>query len=225
MEEPKIAYKETIRKSVKVEGKHKKQSGGHGQFGHCYLEISPSPRGEQFEFENKIFGGAIPKTYVPAVEKGVKEAMQHGLLAGYPVVDLKVTVYDGSYHPVDSSEQAFKMAGSIALKKALDQGESILLEPIMSLLIYVPEEAMGSVIDDMNSKRGRIMSMNVAEMKGWQVIEAQAPLNELANYITTINSISGARGYYTQEFSHYEEAPPKVVQKVVEQAKKEEEAS
>ncbi|MDD4028595.1 MAG: elongation factor G [Caldisericia bacterium] len=222
LEQPKIAYKETIRKPIKVEGKHKKQSGGHGQFGHCWLEVQPSKRGEYFEFENKIFGGAIPKTYVPAVEKGVLEAMQHGLLAGYPVVDLKVTVYDGSYHPVDSSEQAFKMAGSIALKKALDQGESILLEPIMDLRVHVPEDSMGSVIDDLNTRRGRIMSMKVDDQKGWQIIEAQAPLGELGNYITTIKSVSGARGFYEMEFSHYEEAPPKTVQKVIEEAKEEE---
>jgi elongation factor G len=222
LEQPKIAYKETIRKATKVEGKHKKQSGGHGQFGHCWLEVQPSKRGEYFEFENKIFGGAIPKTYVPAVEKGVLEAMQHGLLAGYPVVDLKVTVYDGSYHPVDSSEQAFKMAGSIALKKALEQGESILLEPIMSLHVHVPEESMGSVIDDLNTRRSRIMSMKVGQQKGWQIIEAQAPLGELGNYITTIKSVSGARGFYAMEFSHYEEAPPKTVQKVIEEAKEEE---
>ncbi len=222
LEQPKIAYKETIRKPVKVEGKHKKQSGGHGQFGHCWLEVQPASRGEHFEFENKIFGGAIPKTYVPAVEKGVLEAMQHGLLAGYPVVDLKVTVYDGSYHPVDSSEQAFKMAGSIALKKALDQGESILLEPIMNLKVHVPEESMGSVIDDLNTRRGRIMSMKVGDQKGWQIIEAQAPLGELGTYITTIKSVSGARGFYEMEFSHYEEAPPKTAQKVIEEAKEEE---
>jgi elongation factor G len=214
---PKLAYKETIRKSVKVEGKHKKQSGGHGQFGHCFLEVSPLPRGEKYIFENKIFGGSIPKNYIPAVEKGVIEAMQEGILAGFPVVDLKVTVYDGSYHPVDSSEIAFKIAGSMALKKALLEAESILLEPIMSLKISAPDAYMGSVIDDLNTKRGRVLG--VEPINGWQIINAQAPLNELTRYITDISSITAARGFYEMAFSHYEEAPPKILKAVIEQVR------
>jgi len=218
---PDIPYKETIRKSVKVEGKHKKQSGGHGQFGHCWLEVGPLARGEGYQFENKIFGGAIPKQYIPAVEKGVIEAMLEGVLAGYKVVDLKVTVYDGSYHPVDSSEIAFKIAGSLAIKKALVEGESILLEPIMNLKITAPEAYMGAVIDDLNTKRGRVLG--VEPLEGWQIINAQAPLNELGRYITDISSITAARGFYEMVFFHYEEAPPKIVKTVVEQAKLEKE--
>jgi elongation factor G len=218
---PDIPYKETIRKSVKVEGKHKKQSGGHGQFGHCWLEVGPLARGEGYQFENKIFGGSIPKQYIPAVEKGVVDAMLEGVLAGYKVVDLKVTVYDGSYHPVDSSEIAFKIAGSMAIKKALVEGDSILLEPIMTLKITAPEAYMGAVIDDLNTKRGRVLG--VEPLEGWQIINAQAPLNELGRYITDISSITAARGFYEMSFSHYEEAPPKVVKTVVEQAKLEKE--
>jgi elongation factor G len=218
---PKLAYKETIRKTVKVEGKHKKQSGGHGQFGHCFLEVSPLTRGEKYLFENKIFGGSIPKNYIPAVEKGVIEAMQEGILAGFPVVDLRVTVFDGSYHPVDSSEIAFKIAGSLALKKALLEAESILLEPIMSLKISAPDAYMGSVIDDLNTKRGRVLG--VEPINGWQIINAQAPLNELTRYITDISSITAARGFYEMAFSHYEEAPPKILKTVIEQVRLENE--
>jgi len=218
---PDIPYKETIRKTVKVEGKHKKQSGGHGQFGHCWLEVGPLARGEGYQFENKIFGGAIPKQYIPAVEKGVVEAMLEGVLAGYKVVDIKVTVYDGSYHPVDSSEIAFKIAGSLAIKKALVEAESILLEPIMNLKITAPEAYMGAVIDDLNTKRGRVLG--VEPLEGWQIINAQAPLNELGRYITDISSITAARGFYEMSYSHYEEAPPKVVKTVMEQAKLEKE--
>ncbi len=218
---PKISYKETIRKLVKVEGKHKKQSGGHGQYGHCWLEISPLPRGEKFTFESKIFGGAIPKNYIPAIEKGVLEAMNEGILAGCPVVDIKVVVYDGTYHPVDSSEIAFKIAGSLALKKALQEAESILLEPIMNVTIHVPEQYMGAVIDDLNTKRGRVMGVEAD--KNWQIINAQAPLNELSRYTTDIGSITTAKGYFDLSFSHYEEAPPKVVKSVVDEAKLEKE--
>ncbi len=218
---PRISYKETIRKAVKVEGKHKKQSGGHGQYGHCWLEISPLPRGEKFLFESKIFGGAIPKNYIPAIEKGVIEAMSEGILAGYPVVDVKVVVYDGSYHPVDSSEIAFKIAASLAFKKAMNEGETVLIEPIMNVCIHVPEQYMGSVIDDLNTKRGRVLGVEAE--KNWQVINAQAPLNELSRYTTDLGSITAAKGYFDLSFSHYEEAPPKVVKSVVEEAKLEKE--
>lgn len=218
---PRISYKETIRKAVKVEGKHKKQSGGHGQFGHCWLEISPLPRGEKFLFESKIFGGSIPKNYIPAIEKGVHEAMSEGILAGYPVEDVKVVVYDGSYHPVDSSEIAFKIAASMAFKKAMLEGETVLLEPIMNVTIHVPEQYMGSVIDDLNTKRGRVLGVETE--RNWQTINAQMPLNELTRYTTDIGSITAAKGYFELAFSHYEEAPPKVVKTVVEEAKLEKE--
>ncbi len=218
---PRISYKETIRKAVKVEGKHKKQSGGHGQFGHCWLEISPLTRGEKLSFESKIFGGAIPKNYIPAIEKGVLEAMQEGILAGYPVEDVKVVVVDGSYHPVDSSEIAFKIAASMAFKKAMLEGETVLLEPVMNVTVHVPEQYMGSVIDDLNTKRGRVLG--VEAQGNWQIINAQMPLNELSRYTTDIGSITAANGFFKLSFSHYEEAPPKIVKTVVEEAKLEKE--
>ncbi len=214
---PKIPYKETIKKGAKAEGKYKKQTGGHGQYGHCWLEISPLPRGSNFEFESKIFGGAIPKQYIPAIEKGVVEAMQEGILAGYPVVDIKVVVFDGSYHPVDSSELAFKIAASMALKKGLQEGDPILLEPIMSAKITVPESYMGAVIDDLNTKRGRVI--NIDSLNGLSVINAEIPMIEMQRYTADLNSISGARGYFEAVFSHYEEAHPKVLKSVLEAAK------
>jgi elongation factor G len=214
---PKIPYRETIKKSVKAEGKYKKQTGGHGQYGHCWLEISPLPRGSNFEFESKIFGGAIPKQYIPAIEKGVVEAMQEGILAGYPVVDIKVTVFDGSYHPVDSSELAFKIAGSMALKKGFQEGDPILLEPIMSAKITVPESYMGAIIDDLNTKRGRVISID--SLSGLSIINAEVPMVEMQRYTADLNSISGARGYFEAAFSHYEEAHPKVFKSVLEAAK------
>lgn len=214
---PKIPYKETIKKSVKAEGKYKKQTGGHGQYGHCWLEIIPLPRGSNFEFESKIFGGAIPKQYIPAVEKGVVEAMQEGVLANYPVVDIKVVVFDGSYHPVDSSELAFKIAASMALKKGLQEGEPILLEPIMKFKITVPEDYMGAVIDDLNTKRGRVLSVD--SLNGLSVINAEVPMVETQRYTADLNSISGARGYFEVLFSHYEEAHPKVLKAVLSSAK------
>ncbi|HOW02653.1 MAG: elongation factor G [Caldisericia bacterium] len=214
---PKIPYKETIKKSVKSEGKYKKQTGGHGQYGHCWLEISPLPRGSNFEFESKIFGGAIPKQYIPAIEKGVVEAMQEGILAGYPVVDIKVVVFDGSYHPVDSSELAFKIAASMALKKGLEEGDPILLEPIMSVKITIPESYMGAVIDDLNTKRGRVL--NIDSLNGLSVINAEVPMVEMQRYTADLNSISGARGYFEEVFSHYEEAHPKVLKSVLDAAK------
>ncbi|HOJ15892.1 MAG TPA: elongation factor G [Caldisericia bacterium] len=214
---PKIPYKETIKKSVKSEGKYKKQTGGHGQYGHCWLEISPLPRGSNFEFESKIFGGAIPKQYIPAIEKGVVEAMQEGILAGYPVVDIKVVVFDGSYHPVDSSELAFKIAASMALKKGLEEGDPILLEPIMSVKITIPESYLGAVIDDLNTKRGRVL--NIDSLNGLSVINAEVPMVEMQRYTADLNSISGARGYFEEVFSHYEEAHPKVLKSVLDAAK------
>ncbi len=213
---PKVPYRETITGKSKVEGKYKKQTGGHGQYGHCWLEVSPLKRSEDFEFVNKIFGGAIPKQYIPAVEKGVKEAMKHGILAGYPVVDIKVTVVDGSYHPVDSSEMAFEIAGSMALKKALEQCNSIILEPIEKLTITVDEQYMGDVIGDLNSKRGRVLGMRAEN--GKQIIEALAPLAEILNYANDLNSITQGTGEFLMEHSHYEPAPPKVAEKVVQKA-------
>lgn len=213
---PKVPYRETITTKVKVEGKYKKQTGGHGQYGHCFLEVEPLERGKEYSFESRIFGGAIPKQYIPAVEKGVKEAMEEGILAGYPVTDIGVAVVDGSYHPVDSSELAFKIAGSMALKKALEQGNSILLEPIEKIVVIVDEQYMGDVIGDLNAKRGRVIGMRTEN--GKQIIEAYVPLAELLNYANDLNSITQGTGEFKMEHSHYEPVPPKIAEKIIQEA-------
>jgi len=219
---PKVGYKETIRKKVKVEGKYKKQSGGRGQYGHCWLEIGPKARGEGFEFEDKIVGGVIPRQYRPAVEKGIVGAMKKGVLAGYPTVDIKVTLYDGSYHPVDSSEMAFKVAGSMAFKKGAIQANPVLLEPIMDIEVIVPKEYMGDIIGDLNSKRGKIMGMEESST-GKQSIKAKIPQAETFKYAIDLKSITQGRGTFSLKFSHYEEVPANVTQEIIAQAKKEEE--
>jgi len=215
---PKIPYKETITMSTKAEYKHKKQTGGHGQYGHVFLELEPLPRGGGFEFAKKIFGGAIPQNYIPSVEKGVNEAKQEGGLAGYPVVDVKVTLYDGSFHAVDSSDIAFKIAGAQALKKGLSQGQPILLEPIMNLTITVPEMYTGDIASDLNTKRGRVLGMSPGD--GINVIEAQAPYAELTRYAIDLRSMTQGRGSFVMEFDHYEEVPAHVSQKVIADKKK-----
>ncbi|MGE5588509.1 MAG: elongation factor G [Clostridia bacterium] len=221
LETPKVPYRETIRGTAKVEGKHKKQTGGRGQYGHVFLELEPLPPGGEFEFVDKIFGGAVPRQYIPAVEKGVRESLQEGVLAGYPVVDVKVTLYDGSYHPVDSSEMAFKIAASMAFKKGVMEAHPVLLEPIMNVQVVVPENQMGDVMGDLNKRRGRIMGM---EPHGkYQVIKAQAPMAEMFKYAIDLRSITGGRGSYSMEFSHYEEVPAQISQQIIEKAKKEKE--
>ncbi len=210
---PRVPYKETITISAKAEYKHKKQTGGHGQYGHVLLALEPLPRGSDSEFVDKVVGGVIPKNYIPAVEKGVNEAIREGGLAGYPVVDIKVTVYDGSFHPVDSSEICFKIAGAQALKKGLSQGQPILLEPIMNMTITVPEEFTGDIISDLNTKRARVQGMNPGG--GINVIEAQVPQAEILRYAIDLKSITQGRGSYSVEFGHYEEAPPQITQKVI----------
>ncbi len=219
---PKVGYKETIRKKVQAEGKYKKQSGGRGQYGHCFVEFEPQDRGKGFEFVDKIVGGVIPKTYRPAVEKGIIEAMQKGVVAGYPTVDIKATLYDGSYHSVDSSEMAFKVAGSMAFKKGAAQAEPTLLEPIYELAVTVPKDYMGDIIGDLNSKRGKIMGMDESE-KGKQIIRAQVPQAEIFRYSIDLRSITQGRGVFTMKFSHFEEVPSQIAQEVIEQAKKESE--
>ena len=216
--EPKIPYRETIRKKVKVEGKHKKQSGGHGQYGHVWIEFEPGET-EDLIFEEKIFGGAVPKNFFPAVEKGLRESILHGVLAGYPVVNLKATLVDGSYHPVDSSEMAFKIAAALAYKKGLEQASPVLLEPIGHLEVIVPDDYMGDIIGDLNKRRGRILGMNPME-GGLQQVVAEVPMAEMFKYATDLRSMTQARGSFKLTFERYEEAPPQVSQKVIEEAKK-----
>ncbi|MGI6604231.1 MAG: elongation factor G [bacterium] len=215
---PSVPYRETLRKPVKIEGKHKKQTGGHGQYGHVWLEMEPLPEGTGFQFEEKIFGGAVPKQYIPAVEKGVREAMQEGILGGYPVVDVKVTLVDGSYHPVDSSEMAFKIAASMAFKKGAEQAGAVLLEPIMNLEVTVPDTYMGDVIGDLNSKRGRILGLEPTG--GLQVVKAQVPAAELSKYAIDLRSLTQGRGSFVMTFDHYEEVPGRIAEEVVAQARK-----
>ncbi|MDR3644988.1 MAG: elongation factor G [Clostridia bacterium] len=221
--EPKVPYRETIRKKVRVEGKHKKQTGGHGQFGHVWIEFE---RGENEEmvFEEKVFGGAVPRNFFPAVEKGLRECTQHGVLAGYPVVHLKATLVDGSYHPVDSSEMAFKVAATLAYKAGLAQASPTLLEPLGSLKVYVPEANMGDVIGEVNKRRGRVLGMGSGEEEGTQEIEAEAPMAEMHDFSTVLRSITQGRGSFSLTFTRYEEAPPQVAQSVIADSKHEEEA-
>lgn len=215
---PKVPYKETIKKKVKVQGKYKRQSGGRGQYGDCWLELEPLPHGKNYEFVDKIVGGAIPRQYIPSVEKGVKEAMRSGILAGYPVVDVRVTVCDGSFHEVDSSDMAFQIAGSMAFKKGQEEASTVLLEPIMDVGIVVPDEYLGQITGDINSRRGRIMGI---ESKGRQQhIKATVPLSEMFKYATELRSMTGGRGSYSMRFSHYEEVPAKVSQIIISQSKK-----
>ena len=218
LDPPKIPYKETITMSTKAEYKHKKQSGGHGQYGHVLLELEPLPRTGGFEFAEKIFGGAIPQNYIPSVEKGVNEAKHEGVLAGYPVVDVKVTLYDGSFHPVDSSDIAFKIAAAQALKKGLSQGQPVLLEPIMNLTITVPDTYTGDIASDLNTKRGRVLGMNPGG--GVNIIEAQAPYAELLRYAIDLRSMTQGRGHFAMEFDHYEEVPAHLSQKIIADTKK-----
>ncbi len=217
---PQVPYKETVTTSANAEYKHKKQTGGHGQYGHVLLELAPLPRGSHSEFASKVVGGTIPRNYIPAVEKGVNEALHEGVLARYPVVDIKTTVYDGSYHPVDSSEICFKIAGAGALKRGLSQGQPILLEPIMNIRVEVPENYTGDVIGDLNTKRARVQGMNPEA--GNNVIEAQVPLAEILRYTIDLKTMTQGRGSYNAEFSHYEEVPSHIAQKIIaeRQAKK-----
>ncbi|MDP4093066.1 MAG: elongation factor G [Bacillota bacterium] len=216
--DPKIPYRETIKKKVKVEGKHKKQSGGHGQFGHVWIEFERGDK-EELVFEEKIFGGSVPRQYFPAVEKGLHEAIIKGVLAGYPVVNLKATLVDGSFHPVDSSEMAFKIAARLAYKKGLEQASPVLLEPIAHAEVYVPDHYMGDIIGDLNKRRGRILGMNPQE-GGIQQVVAEVPQAEMFKYATDLRSMTQGRGYFKLWFDRYEEAPPMVSQKVIEEAKK-----
>ena len=215
---PKVPYKETVTAPAKAEYKHKKQTGGHGQYGHVLLEVEPLPRGSGFEFADRVVGGVVPKNYIPAVEKGVREALPEGVLASYPVVDVKVTLYDGSYHPVDSSEMSFKIAGSQAFKKGLDQANPVILEPIMDVTVTIPEQYMGDVMGDLNSKRAKVLGMEPED--GMSIIRALAPLAEMQHYAADLRSITQGRGVYTMEYDHYEEVPPHIAQAIIAEAKK-----
>src|SRR5690606_14725794 len=210
---PQVAYRETFRTSAQVEGKFIRQTGGRGQYGHVWIEFQPLEPGSGFQFENKIVGGVVPKEYVPAVQAGIEEAMKNGVLAGYPLVDIKAILFDGSYHDVDSSEMAFKIAGSLALKAAGEKCNPVLLEPIMKVEVTVPEEYMGDVMGDLNSRRGRIEGMEARA--GAQVIRAKVPLSEMFGYSTTLRSKTQGRGVYSMEISHYEEVPKSIAEEII----------
>ena len=214
---PKIPYRETIRATAQAQGKYKKQTGGHGQYGDCWLELAPSSRGEGFAFTNRVVGGVIPRNFIPAVEKGVIEAMQHGTLAGFPVVDVRVAVYDGSYHVVDSSEMSFKIAASMAFKKAMETAHPVLLEPMMTVEVEAPAAHIGAVIGDLNARRGRILHV---EARGHdEIVKALVPLSEIMTYTTTLNSLTGGGGSYVMELARYDEVPRDVAAKIVEETK------
>ncbi|MBM3788853.1 MAG: elongation factor G [Acidobacteria bacterium] len=218
---PKIPYRETIKGRADVQGRYKKQTGGHGQYGDCKIKMEPMPRGTQFEFADEIFGGAIPRNFIPAVEKGIVEAAAKGFLAGYPVVDFKVTLYDGSYHSVDSSEMAFKVAGSMAFKKAMEEAQPVLLEPIMNVEIYAPQDYAGDLMGDLTSRRGRLQGMDIR--RGIQVIKAQVPMAEMVTYSPSLTSMTGGRGSFHMEFSHYDEVPAHIAQKIIDEESREKE--
>jgi elongation factor G len=210
---PKVPYRETVKGKCQVQGRHKKQSGGRGQFGDCWIEMEGLPKGSGYVFEDGIVGGVVPKTYIPAIDKGIQESAARGFLAGYPVVDFKVRLYDGSYHNVDSSEMAFKIAGSLAFKKAMESLKPVLLEPIVLLTISIPDESMGDVIGDLSSRRGKVLGSD--SQGGLTEIKAHVPMSEVLRYAPQLRSMTGGQGVFTMEFAHYEEAPHPVVEKVV----------
>ncbi len=215
---PKIPYRETIKKTVRVQGKHKKQTGGHGQFGDCWVQFEPLPRGAGFEFVDAIVGGVIPKTYIPAVEKGIVESARKGVLAGFPTVDFRATLDFGSFHAVDSSEMAFKVAGSLAFKKGVAEANPVLLEPVMEVTVTTPDEYMGDIMGDLNGRRGRVLGMENAGRH--QQIKAHVPLAEFQTYAPDLRSMTGGRGIYSMTFSHYDEVPAQIAEKVIEEVKK-----
>ena len=219
--DPRVPYRETIRSTAEAEGKHKKQTGGSGQFGVVHIRFEPLPDGGEFEFVNAIVGGVVPREYIPAVEKGLREAMVHGVLAGYPMTGVKATLYDGKYHPVDSKEVAFKSAARLSYKAACAKANPVLIEPIYRVDVLVPDEYMGDVIGDMNRRRGRVIGMNPAD--GGQEVVAEAPLAEIFKYATDLRAMTQARGSFKMEFVRYEDVPGNIAQKIIEQAKKEEE--
>ncbi|MGA2697919.1 MAG: elongation factor G, partial [Terriglobales bacterium] len=216
---PKVPYRETIRGKADVQGKHKKQTGGHGQYGDCKIKMEPLPRGGGFEFVNDIFGGAVPKNYIPAIEKGIVETSHRGFLAGFPVVDFRVTLYDGSYHDVDSNELSFKMAGRIAFRKAMETAKPTLLEPVMAVEITVPDDFAGAIMGDLNSRRGRIQGMD--NKGGNTIIKAEVPMSEMLTYGVDLTSMTQGRGSFNMEMNHYDVVPALLQEKIVEKAKAE----
>jgi elongation factor G len=212
---PQVAYRETIRKAVEVEGKFVRQSGGRGQYGHVWLKVEPNEEGAGYEFINNIVGGVVPKEFIPAVDKGCQEQMQNGVLAGYPVLDVKVTLYDGSYHDVDSSEMAFKIAGSMGFKKGAAMANPVLLEPTMKVEVTTPEDWMGDVVGDLNRRRGMIEGMDDG-VAGIKIIRAKVPLSEMFGYATDLRSATQGRASYSMEFFNYSEAPNNVAQAIIE---------
>ncbi|MFA6537034.1 MAG: elongation factor G, partial [Patescibacteria group bacterium] len=216
--QPQVAYKETIRKQSEAEGKYIRQSGGRGQYGHCWLRISPRERGSGFEFIDEIKGGVVPKEYIKPIEKGVKEALDRGVIAGYPLIDVSAVVFDGSYHEVDSSEAAFKIAGSLALQEAVKQANPTILEPVMKVEVVIPEKYLGDVVGDLNSKRAQITEMK--DRSGAKVIEAMVPLAEMFGYATQLRSMTQGRGSYNMEFSKYSEVPNNLIEKIAGAKKK-----
>ena len=221
IETPKVAYRETFKKKIRVQGKHKKQSGGHGQYGDCWIVLEPLHKGSGFEFVDKIVGGVIPKNYIPAVEAGVRDASKAGILAGFPCVDFRVTVDFGSYHSVDSSEMAFKMAGTLAFKKAAVDAKAVLLEPVMKIAVKVPEDSTGDIMGDLNSRRGRVLGMDSEDDK--QIINALVPMAEILRYAPDLSSMTGGRGTFTMEFEQYDEVPGDMAKKVIERVNSEKE--
>src|SRR5438132_14077633 len=213
---PQVAYRETIRKAAEAQGRYVRQTGGRGQYGDVYLEVEPNEPGKGFEFENKIIGGSIPREYIPAVEKGVKEALDTGVLAGYPIVDIKVRLTDGSYHDVDSSEIAFKIAGSMAFKEACRRAKPVLLEPVMDVEVVTPRDYVGPVIGNLNSRRGRIMSQEIRGTS--EVVRANVPLGQMFGYATDLRSMTQGRATYTMQFARYEEVPTAIAEEITAKA-------
>ena len=217
LKQPRVAYRETIRKKVKVQGKHKKQSGGHGQYGDVWIEFEPCDS-DGLVFEENVFGGSVPKNFFPAVEKGLQDCVKKGLLAGYPMVGLKATLLDGSYHPVDSSEMAFKMAASLAYKAGIPQASPVLLEPIGNLKVLVPDTYTGDIMGELNKRRGRVLGMNPTA-NGLQEIEGEVPMSEMADFTTVLRSMTQGRGSFILKFERYEQLPSNLEAQVIEEAK------
>ncbi|MCD6519761.1 MAG: elongation factor G, partial [Anaerolineae bacterium] len=215
---PTIPYRETITKVASAQGRHKKQTGGRGQFGDVYCRFEPLERGAGFEFKSEIFGGAVPKQYIPAVEKGIREIMMTGVVAGFPTVDFRCVLYDGSYHPVDSSELSFKLAAHLAFRKAIPEAGPVLLEPIYKITVTVPESFMGDILGDLNTRRAQVLGMR--QERGNGIITALVPLAEIQRYATDLRSMTQGRGMYTMEFSHYDIVPAHLVEKIKEEAEK-----